>query len=324
MIYKTNISTNVLTAASLLSDNEVVAIPTETVYGLAGNALSENVVKKIYEIKQRPFFNPLIVHIHDNDQLQELVMEIPDAGKELIRHFWPGPLTLLLEKRNVIPDIVTAGLKTVAVRMPDHKLTTHLLRSIDFPLAAPSANLFKQISPTSAEHVYSQLGGKIPFILDGGKCTKGLESTIVGFEKDALKIYRQGAVTAERIKELIPEVEIQLHKTNAQEGIKAPGQLIKHYAPQTPLILTTDIQSAIQENIGLEIGVVCFSSSKKYTGAKIALALSPQKNLSEAARHLYGALHTLDNKSLDIIIAEKFPDEGLGRVINDRLLRASS
>lgn len=196
----TYIGKDIETAVALLENNKVIAIPTETVYGLAGNALNPCVVNKIYEIKKRPLTNPLIIHLHDTIHINKYVKNIPAIAKKLAEHFWPGALTLLLPKNHLIPDIVTAGLPHVAIRIPSHPTTIKLLRQLDFPLAAPSANPFGYISPTTAEHVKKQLFGKIFYILDGGPCTLGLESTIVGFDNDTPVIYRVGSISPEAIR----------------------------------------------------------------------------------------------------------------------------
>ncbi|MFZ9847796.1 MAG: L-threonylcarbamoyladenylate synthase, partial [Flavobacteriales bacterium] len=191
----TIVSKNISTAASILQQEELVAIPTETVYGLAGNAFSEKAVKSIFETKQRPHFNPLILHFAEKEMLKDFAVNVPDEVQELMKIFWPGSLTLVLPKSNKISDLVSGNLSTVAMRIPNHELTLSLLKNIDFPLAAPSANMFGQLSPTSVEHVQNQLNGKIPMILDGGTCENGLESTIIGFENGTPKVYRLGAIT---------------------------------------------------------------------------------------------------------------------------------
>ena len=198
----TYISKNIDTAVALLENDQVIAIPTETVYGLAGNALIPSVIKKIYEIKNRPLTSPLIIHLHDTTQINKYVKNIPEIAKKLAEHFWPGALTLLLPKTDVIPDIVTAGLPNVAIRIPSHPVALELLRKLSFPLAAPSANPFGYISPTSAEDVKRILFRKIDYILDGGNCATGIESTIVGFNGDTPIIYRVGAISPEAIKKV--------------------------------------------------------------------------------------------------------------------------
>jgi L-threonylcarbamoyladenylate synthase len=209
-------------AKALLERGELVAIPTETVYGLAGNALDANAVTKIFQVKNRPHFDPLIVHVADFSSAESFVEEIPIAAKKLAERFWPGPLTILLKRKQLIPDLVTSGLETVGIRCPDHSLTNQLLQSLSFPLAAPSANPFGYISPTQPSHVNDQLGGKVKYILDGGECKVGIESTIIGFDQTRPTIYRMGGLSIEEIESIIGKVNVQLHSTS---NPKAPGQL---------------------------------------------------------------------------------------------------
>ncbi|MCS6796546.1 MAG: L-threonylcarbamoyladenylate synthase, partial [Raineya sp.] len=207
------ISTDIDLAEKLLRNNQLVAIPTETVYGLAGNAFSEEAVAQIFAVKNRPTFDPLIVHSDSLEKIKNFVSDFPEKAMILAQKFWAGSLTLLLPKKSIIPDLVTAGLPTVAVRIPKHPLTLQLLQRLDFPLAAPSANPFGYISPTTAHHVAEQLGEKIPLILDGGICSVGVESTIVGFEGDKAIIYRLGGISVESIQETIGEVEVKTHSS---------------------------------------------------------------------------------------------------------------
>lgn len=304
----------------LLKDNKLVAIPTETVYGLAANAFDADGVSQIFEMKGRPRFNPLIVHIHDAGQLKDLAKDIPEAAMKLAKAFWPGSLTLILPKQPNVPDIITAGKNTVGIRMPDHPMTLELLRGLPFPLAAPSANPFTRVSPTSAEHVAHYFGDSIPAILDGGPCQVGLESTIVGFEGDTPIIYRKGGISIEAIEKVVGKVQLLTENETAPQ---APGMLLKHYSPRTPLILSTDIQQSIGTYPNKRIGVLSFFTVD-FKGAEIVKILSPSKNLKEVAKHLFAALHELDALQLDVIIAERFPEEGLGGSINDRLRRAQN
>jgi len=217
-------------AASLLSQGNVVAIPTETVYGLAANAFDEKAVAKIFEIKGRPNYNPLIVHIKSIEDLNMIAQKIPQKAYQLAQKFWPGPLTLILPKKNNIPSIVTANKNTVGIRIPSHPIALELLNEIDFPIAAPSANPFGYISPTTSFHVQKQLGTKIPFILDGGMCEKGIESTIIGFEDGEPILYRLGSLSIEAIENNIGTVKIKFDTDSSPE---APGMLKKHYSPNT-------------------------------------------------------------------------------------------
>ena len=226
----TFISNDIAKAIEILNNEDVIAIPTETVYGLAGNIYSEKAIRKIFEVKQRPLFNPLIVHIHSTDQLEELVTDIPYNAKILAEKFWPGALTLLLKKKPSVPDLITAGKDTVAVRIPNHPITLQLLKELSFPLAAPSANPFNRISPTSAVHVERYFKHKIKMVLEGGACVNGIESTIIGFENNEPVLYRLGSIALEDIEAVIGSVRVHNKSENAPN---APGMLLKHYAPKT-------------------------------------------------------------------------------------------
>lgn len=308
-------------AASFLRQGLPVAIPTETVYGLAANALDEAAVRKIYAVKNRPLHNPLILHLAGKEELEKYVTNVPETAYKLIERFWPGPLTLLLPKKDTVPSIITHGMPRVAVRVPDHPLTLELLKIIPFPLAAPSANPFGYISPTQAKHVQQQIGEKIPYILDGGNCTQGIESTIVGFEDTETIVYRLGAVAVEEIETITGSVSFYIKDENAPQ---APGMLLKHYSPHTPFFLTDNIQESLLNFKGQKIGFLLFNKSFI---ADINIAhqeiLSPQNDMREAASRLYAAMHQMDAYGLDVIIAEKFPDSGIGKAINDRLGRAA-
>ena len=311
------IGKDVVYTKRLLEEGELVAIPTETVYGLAGNALDASSVAKIFSVKNRPEFDPLIVHVADIEQAQNYVTEIPDKAKILANHFWPGPLTILLKKKNNIPDLVTAGLDTVGIRCPDHPLTHQLLSSLSFPLAAPSANPFGYVSPTRPEHVNEQLGNKIKYILDGGLCTIGIESTIIGFEDDMPVIYRLGGLTAEKIESLIGKVKVETHSTS---NPKAPGQLKSHYAPTKKVILGT-LKELLYQQQGKKFGILSFRNNLQLPHQII---LSPSGQVEEAAQNLFAALREFDKMPVETVIAELVPDVGIGRAINDRLRRAAS
>lgn len=314
------IGQNILKAKELLEQGKLVAIPTETVYGLAANALDSEAVTKIFIAKNRPYFDPLIVHVADSISAKKFTDTIPDKAFELMKRFWPGPLTILLQKKNSIPDIVTAGLDRVGLRCPDHPLTLKLLRSLSFPLAAPSANPFGYVSPTTSQHVNEQLGDKIEYILDGGECNVGIESTIVGFESDVSIIYRLGGLRVEDIESVIGRVQV---KTNSTSNPQSPGQLQSHYAPRKP-VMVGDVKELILENKLKSIGVLSFKKVELPFSIKKEIALSPSGNLNEAAQKLFSALRELDKSEIDIIVTEFVPDIGLGRAINDRLKRASS
>ena len=310
---------DILKALHLLKNGALVSIPTETVYGLAGNALNEDAVLKIFEVKNRPSFDPLIVHISEFSQLEMLVTHMPDKAGKLASKFWPGPLTLLLEKKNIIPDIVTAGLKTVAIRIPDHPLSLKLLSTIDFPLAAPSANPFGYISPTTAKHVNDQLGDRIEYILDGGPCEIGIESTIIGFDKDMPVIYRLGGKSIEDIEEVVGEVIVKKHGSSQPSS---PGALSSHYAPDKKVLLVES--STNYSNFDPKVtGLLRFKNIFPNFPIGNQIVLAPSGRLTEAAKNLFAAMRDLDHMEVDHILVELMPEEGLGRAINDRLRRAA-
>ncbi|MDP5104898.1 MAG: L-threonylcarbamoyladenylate synthase [Polaribacter sp.] len=314
------ISKDIQKAIALLENEELVAIPTETVYGLAGNIFSERAIKSIFDTKKRPFFNPLIVHISSVDELETIVSEVPEKARILANTFWPGSLTLVLKKQKYIPNIITAGKDTVAVRVPNHPVTLELLQNLSFPLAAPSANPFNQISPTKPAHVERYFKNELKMVLDGGACKNGIESTIIGFENGEPIIYRLGALALEDIEAVIGKVEI---KNKKEENPDAPGMLDKHYSPKTFTVLTSDIRSEIKKYPTKKIGVLAYNSSFKTDEIFTEIILSKTSDLHEAASKLYDALHELDHLNLDVIIAEKLPETGLGTSMNDRLERAA-
>jgi L-threonylcarbamoyladenylate synthase len=312
----TRIATDLLEAQSLLKSGKLVAIPTETVYGLAANALNADAVIHIFETKNRPHFDPLIVHVGSIEQVLEVTTHIPDVARKLMEALWPGPLTIVLQKHERVPHIVTSGLDTVGVRMPDHMLTLELLRSLEFPLAAPSANPFGYISPTSALHVEEQLGDRIPYILDGGECTIGVESTIIDCSAETPTILRLGGTAVEIIEEIIGPVRVNAISTSSPQ---APGMLHSHYAPRKQM-LVGNIHELLHEH-GSDVSILSFKDSfHNFRNIR----LSETGDLHEAARNLFAAMRKLDADQHSIIIAEFVPDYGLGRAINDRLKRAAA
>ncbi len=304
-------------AIRLLQAGELVAIPTETVYGLAANAYDGDAAFKIFEAKRRPSFDPLIVHTNSLTKVADFVEHLPDEACKLAEAFWPGPLTLLLPKKNNIPDVVTSGLPMVAVRIPRHPLALRLLQELAFPLAAPSANPFGYISPTTAAHVEEQLGDRIPYILDGGACEVGVESTIIGFEGNKTIVYRLGGMSVEELEPFCSEIELMPHSTSNPQ---APGQLKSHYAPRIPLIIG-NITEMLPRYDNKEVAVLSFRDD--YPLVK-QFVLSPAGDLNEAAQNLFKALRELDKMPVKHILAERVPDYGLGRAINDRLSRAAA
>jgi L-threonylcarbamoyladenylate synthase len=315
------ISSDIKKAAELLRRGNVVAIPTETVYGLAANIYDQNAVQRIFSLKQRPLFNPLIVHTGSIESVSDLTPNLHGVALELAKKFWPGPLTLLLEKKSRVPDLITAGKNTVAVRIPNHPTALELLNQLDFPLAAPSANPFSRISPTNAEQVEAYFGNEVPMVLDGGQCKRGIESTIIGFPDGLPTLYRFGALSHEQIESITGPLVIHTH---SEKGPDAPGMLLKHYSPRTPCQMVIDVKAILNKKTGIKIGCILFNSQLPESVVHAQQTLSHAGDLVEAASRLYACLHWMDQQGLDLIILEKVPDLGLGKSINDRLQRASA
>ena len=316
---KTRIGNNINEAIELLKNSELVAIPTETVYGLAANGLDEKAISKIFKAKKRPLSNPLILHFKDLDSLSNFVTELPLPAEKLAKQFWPGPLTLLLDKADHIPAILNSGKKKIAVRIPDHPIIKKLLERIDFPIAAPSANLYGRISPTQAIHVSNQLDGVIAYILDGGPCSKGLESTIVGFDDGNTIIYRLGAITTEEIEACIDHKALVHDHKSLEDGPIASGMVKYHYAPQTPLYNINDIPKA---SLNKNYGYIGYHEIINGVPAENQFLLSKEKDLGIASSNLYHALHYMDKKGFDGIFICQFPSKGLGKSMNDRIQKA--
>ncbi len=299
----------VSTIVEALASGEPVALPTETVYGLAADALSPEACAKIFEAKNRPLSDPLIVHIPSLDWLNRLTSPTPTA-MALSEKFWPGPLTMVLPRQAIVPDIVTAGQDTVAIRMSAHPLFAEVAHRFAKPLAAPSANRFGRISPTTADHVLAELDGRIPFILDGGPCAHGIESTIVHVSEDGLRILREGPITRDDLRAFAPLLEDRI-------AVSAPGGLKSHYAPRTPLVLEKN-PAARSDKAGL----LALSSPRE--GFSKTEILSAKSDLREAAANLYGAMRRLDEAGLDLIVAEELPETGIGAAIMERLRKAAA
>lgn len=315
---KTETGTDIQQAANIIRNGGLVAIPTETVYGLAADALNPAAVLRIFRVKKRPDFDPLIVHAASAEQAFMWADSIPEKARLLAEAFWPGPLTLVLPKKEEIPYEVTSGLNTVGLRVPDHPLTLALLRTLDCPLAAPSANPFGYISPTEAAHVSQHLGGQIDYILDGGTCMRGIESTIIGFEENEPVLYRLGSLPISEIESLVGPLKKRL---NQSSDPKAPGQLDSHYAPKKKLWL-------YDEEATLPTGAYClitFGHSLEHL-RKYALrefSLSEVGDSTEAARKLYGVLRMADQLPCEHIITSLLPEGPLSEAINDRLKRSA-
>ena len=324
------IGTDVALAAGLLRSGKPVGLPTETVYGLAANGLDPAAVTQIFHIKNRPFFDPLILHVSSIQQALTLSHSWSESAEKLAQAFWPGPLTLVLPKSNIVPDIVSSGYPTVAIRMPQHPLALSLLHALDFPLAAPSANPFGYVSPTTAQHVAQQLGSRLDYILDGGPCSKGIESTIVScIPNEIPKILRLGSLSAETIVELVGELDESLTQNSNPQ---APGQLDQHYSPYCQLLPLIDFHSHPPIGNNYKQAIVFYSANQTLTDTSKALIaegadclyLSEQGNLQEAAQHLFSMLRFLDENNYRRAWFEWVPDRELGRAINDRLRRAAA
>lgn len=306
-------------AARILRSGGLVVFPTETVYGLGANALDGRAAARIFEAKDRPRFDPLIVHIADPAWLDELCASVPGRARRLIERFWPGPLTLVLPKRPVVPDIVTAGLPTVAVRFPSHPVAQALIRTAGVPVAAPSANPFGYLSPTRVEHIAPVLRERVDLILDGGPCEFGVESTIVYVAEDGVAVLRLGAVPVEALEVVVGPVDV---RADASERPMSPGQLPRHYAPRTPVRILRP--GEVPPVSGRRAGYLAFRQTPPGRTFAAVEVLSPTGDLREAAARLFDCLHRLDGAGVDVIYAEALPEVGLGRAIMDRLRRASA
>ena len=330
---KTAISTDRVAALELLRKGELVALPTETVYGLAANALNPLAVAKIFEAKERPRFDPLIVHLPNRDWLERIV-EVPTGDRQLmgklVDTFWPGPFTIVLPKCELVPDIVTAGLDTVAVRLSAHPVFAEIVGDLDEPLAAPSANRFGRVSPTTAQHVLDELEGRIPLILDAGPTEHGIESTIVAIRDSKIAVLRRGPITHEQLSQFA-----EVSSVVATPKISSPGQLPSHYAPKTPLRLIDNAEDLFPQK-NQRVGLLAWHArrgdlqlAQRRTGDRCSLKfaavriLSEGQDLREAAANLFRHVRELDALGLDLMVAERVPSRGLGAAIMDRLERAS-
>jgi L-threonylcarbamoyladenylate synthase len=305
-------------ATAIIKSGGIVAFPTETVYGLGADAFNPLAVARIFEAKNRPLFDPLIVHIADLSQMEALASHVDKRAGRLAGRFWPGPLTMVMPRSGRVPDIVTAGLDTVAVRMPDHLIALELIRLTGTPIAAPSANRFGYISPTKAAHVLDQLGERVDMIIDGGDCSVGVESTIIKLDEGRNVILRPGGVPVEEIEAVIGPVEMAVVLADNPE---APGQLLSHYSPSIPVRLADGI--AAIDFAREDAGFLLYRKPEFAVPAGRTEILSPGGDLQEAAANLFSALHRLDRMAISVIIAEPVPERGLGIAIMDRLRKAS-
>lgn len=315
-------------AARALREGKLVAIPTETVYGLGADAFNESAVARVFEVKARPTFDPLIVHIARISDLKKVAREIPVFAQKLAEKLWPGPLTMIVPKRPEVPDLVTAGLPTVAVRLPGNAIARRIIELADTAVAAPSANPFGYISPTTARHVVSMLGDRVDMVVDGGPCDVGVESTVIDLTGPVPVVMRPGGMAVETIESVIGPVTIQQKHAGP---IVSPGQTLSHYAPRTPLYLfdaDSLPRSAMAKGIERPSAALVFDlirarELEAWHAFDEVIPLAPSGTLREAASRLFSILHELDRGAYAAIYAERVPDEGLGRAINDRLFRAS-
>ena len=314
------ITSNISYAVHALNQGELVAIPTETVYGLAGSAFNEQAIQKIFQLKNRPTCNPLILHTHCISEVSKFVKEIPPNALKLAEAFWPGPLTLLLPKKSIIPHSVTSGSHLVAVRIPNHSVTLELLKQLEFPLVAPSANPYTRISPTNSKMVDDYFGDALPYILDGDICSKGIESTIVGFHENAPVIYRQGAISVDAIEFIAGKSKVLATKS---EKVTTPGMSPMHYAPRTSFKIVDSVSDFIVQNPTLNIGVLTLGKLEINQPNTRVIHLSITGDIEEASANLYKSMYDLDGMNLNCIIIEKFPEIGIGKSLNDRIQRAS-
>ncbi|WP_406686064.1 L-threonylcarbamoyladenylate synthase [Rossellomorea vietnamensis] len=320
----------IVDAAKILQQDEVVAFPTETVYGLGANATSDTAVEKIFKAKGRPSDNPLIVHISNKEQLEGLVEEIPSDASTLIDAYWPGPLTIIFKnKENVFSERVTAGLDTVGIRMPDHPVALSIIEAAGLPIAAPSANRSGKPSPTTAQHVIDDLEGRIAGVVDGGETGVGVESTVVDCTGEIPVILRPGGITKEQLEEVVGKVEVDPSLKEGKGAPKSPGMKYTHYAPDAPVYLVDgtkeDVQRLVDEKKaeGLKVGVLTTEERMDWYQADLILSAGRRDDLKTVAQHLYDTLRAFNRSNVDIIFAEMFPEEGVGLAIMNRLQKAA-
>lgn len=320
----------IVDAAKILQQDEVVAFPTETVYGLGANATSDTAVEKIFKAKGRPSDNPLIVHISNKEQLEGLVEEIPSDASKLIDAYWPGPLTIIFKnKEDVFSGRVTAGLDTVGIRMPDHPVALSIIEAAGLPIAAPSANRSGKPSPTTAQHVIDDLEGRIAGVVDGGETGVGVESTVVDCTGEIPVILRPGGITKEQLEEVVGKVEVDPSLKEGKGAPKSPGMKYTHYAPDAPVYLVDgtkeDVQRLVDEKKGegLKVGVLTTEEQMDWYQADLILSAGRRDDLKTVAQHLYDTLRAFNRSNVDIIFAEMFPEEGVGLAIMNRLQKAA-
>lgn len=322
---------NIRRAAQILQNGGLVAFPTETVYGLGANALDGEAVSRIFTAKERPTADPLIVHLSGEEQTPRIAASVSETARRLMRAFWPGPLTLLLPRQPAVPDLVTSGLPTVAARVPNHPVALELLRQAGLPIAAPSANRFGHISPTTAQHVWHDLRGRVDLILDDGPTPIGVESTVLDLSTSPARILRPGGVTREMLEAVIGPVTVLGQKRKAEPGLPSPGLLERHYAPRAEMILfagehardaLTDFLT--EQRLVRKVGVLAAQEDAEALEQAGAVVYRLGSDLNSIARHIYAGLRWLDGQSVDLILCRDFGENGLGLAINDRLRRAAA
>lgn len=314
-----NLRTTLLSGAEIIKNGGLVAFPTETVYGLGADATNPDAVERIFKAKQRPFYDPLIVHVADREQMLQLVTSLPEKAERLIARFWPGPLTIVLPKSSLVPAIVTAGTPSVAVRMPSNPLALELIRLSGKPIAAPSANRFGCTSPTTARHVQEQLGGTYEVMIDGGACIVGIESTVISFLGETPRILRPGGIDQKTIESCIGKV-LSEKQDSPEESATSPGMLPSHYATATPLRIVEDLRDFTSRR---DVGVLLFGNSEHVFCGPVEY-LSPSSDPAEAAKRLYQAMRKLDSLSLSLLVVKLLPETGIGIAINNRLRKAAN
>lgn len=320
-------------AANLIKSGNLVAFPTETVYGLGANGLDEDAVKKIYLAKGRPSDNPLILHIADIEELELLVERVPDIGKKLIREFWPGPLTIIFKKSPIVPDIISGGLDTVAIRMPINPIALKLIDLSGVPIAAPSANISGRPSPTRASHVIEDMDGKISMILDGGNTDVGLESTVIDLSTKIPTILRPGAISYEVLRDIIPELLEDGNILDERIRPRSPGQKYRHYAPKSEMILFKGDIEDIVKNIklqtheyisqGKKVGIMATKETEEFYNEGLVLVLGSREDKLSISSNLFQTIRSFDHEDVDIILGEAIDLEGMGKAIMNRMLKAA-